>query len=80
MAGAKEYKARHTVPRRIDRERLQEAAESVYPALADMLAYSIAEKASYSRIRSERGCVGINRYDFYGYRRKVVDAYVEGGV
>lgn len=80
MAGAKTYKGRHTVPTRIDRERLEKVAECVYPALADELAYSIAERASYSRIRGERGKIGLNRSDFYGYRRKIVDAYVEGGV
>ena len=80
MAGAKEYKSRHTLPCVIDRARLQKAAECVYPALADTLVHSIADSASYSKIRRERGYVGINRYDFYGYRRKVVDAYGEGGV
>ena len=79
MAGAKQYKGRHATPTQIDRKRLQNAAERVYPALAKELVYSIANGASYDQMRAERGRIGINRADFYGYRRKVVDAYMEGG-
>ena len=78
MAGAKTYKSRHSMPTAYDRTRLQKAAECVYPALARELVMSIAENASYDKI-SENGSVGINRGDFYGYRRKVIDAYVERG-
>lgn len=75
MAGAKTYRANSVMPLSVDRERLMEVALRVYPELASSLCANIADNKSYERIENEQGRIGINRYDFYGYRRKIVDIY-----
>lgn len=79
MAGLKTYKSRHKSPERYDLRRLQNVAICVYPALAGELVEAIYENKSYAKIEHERGYIALNVSDFYGYRRKVIDVYVDGG-
>lgn len=79
MAGMKAYKSRHRRPESYDRERLRNVANCVYPELAGELVESIAKNKSYAKIEHERGYIALNMSDFYGYRRKVIDIYVDGG-
>ena len=73
---AAEFQVLNSVmPLSVDRERLMEVALRVYPEIASSLCANIADSKSYERIEIEQGRIGINRYDFYGYRRKIVDIY-----
>lgn len=76
--GSKNYRGRHKLPDNVDRARLMQTAQQVCPAIAAEVCRNIVDRVSYDAL-DKQTAVGINRSDFYGYRRRVIDRYAEGG-
>lgn len=69
---AKAYRRRTKGKRTSDVLSVRQAIRRVYPALERELFANIVDGISYDRM-----CVPLNRPDFYGYRRKVLDMLSE---
>ena len=65
---AKAYRRKTKGKRTGDVLSVRQAIRRVYPALERELFKNIVDGVSYDRM-----CVPLNRPDFYGYRRKVLD-------